>query len=140
MRQLCHKLSWGQDGLEGRTGLGKQILLTGQVLNVLRYRCIRGERRMTTIKSVRATEEEKYGYHGCSAVIIFRIAVDYIYSAQTAQGVRFRRARFINENYTAERWYITDKKGATCLDSDAFLTTLSFFSDLILHYIMGSLF
>lgn len=51
-----------------------------------------------------------------------------------------RRGRFINENYTAERWYIIDKKEARCPDPNVFLTTLSFFSGLILHYIIDSLF
>lgn len=96
----------GQDSLMGRRGLGKQILLTGQVLNVVRYRCIRGKRRTTTIRSVRAKEEEKYGYHGCSTVIIFRrIAVDYMYPAlsnRSRSQIPARRRRFINECYTAK--------------------------------------
>lgn len=79
-----------QDNLQGRIRLGEQILLTGQVLNVLWYRCIRGKCQMTIIRRMKAIEEEKYGYHGCSTVIIFRrIIIDYMYLAQIAQGVRF---------------------------------------------------
>lgn len=82
-----------QDDLYGRIRLGEANIInrtgTGQV-NVLWYRCIRGERQMTIIRRMRAIEEEKYGYHGCSTVIIFRrIIIDYMYPAQIAQGVRF---------------------------------------------------
>lgn len=81
-------------------GWERQILLTGQVLNVLRW-YIREEHWTTMIRSVRVTEEEKYGYHGCSTVIIFPcIAIDYMYpvlSNRTRSQIP-RRGRFINES------------------------------------------
>lgn len=43
------------------------------------------------VRNVTATEEEKYGYHGCTVIIFRRIAVDYIYSANGARSQIPRR-------------------------------------------------